>query len=601
MTQRLGIALAIALGTVACAPVGDSYGLDFPVDADANGKTDVFGRKLAGIASDYEASDLDESVLVKDHKRRRQVAWSTIEKVLTDVPLLGLVESAGEHEEIELPEGEVPKVPRFQTWYGVDDLKRMFQRLYDGLGPSDRTVRKPFTAAAIDDAVKWNAQALDRSKRWPFERYLKYVRELGLCPDEMPDDECAQLVQNKVSGVVGGSARILYSPATTDHILRNYSTILGCLDQLKNLTMAALPSQETNFTFCFGSEFPTNGVLVKAQWARADFGKEVPVFNTDADTLTRQLAGTAHWGDEGDRKADPSPDKIFTIRLRNGDKYRLVGLHIMTKELRHWQWITMWWSDKPKTDFGADRPAAFSDRLAGVWSNYKMCVVDGFKEEDPDGAGRFGDMPSLAAVLRAVDTGVGGPTWCSNPYMEHGRNNARTNCIGCHQHGGATIMPDRDNDGAADKFDLEALINDNEHFPETGRTQIRDVFPADYLYSFNHVDDFAQMIKTEVNFYDGADRDLVRARIDRVLGMTGDVDAGRLQFAETCATCHGATGEGTSFAPNLFTRVPSRDGESLVQTLIQGRGQMPAWGDQFADQRLADLYAYLRDNFGGDE
>ena len=160
-------------------------------------------------------------------------------------------------------------------------------------------------------------------------------------------------------------------------------------------------------------------------------------------------------------------------------------------------------------------------------------------------------------------------------------------------------MPDRDADGALDTLDLEALINDETHFPQTSRKQVRELFPADYLYSFNRVDDFAQLIRSEVSFYDNADRDLVRARIDRILGMTGDPATGASQFTDTCSGCHGPQGEGTSFAPSLFTRVPSRDDESLVQTLIQGRGGMPSWGDRFDDQRLADLLAFLRQSFGG--
>ena len=105
------------------------------------------------------------------------------------------------------------------------------------------------------------------------------------------------------------------------------------------------------------------------------------------------------WGD-GDRRASPTEDKIVTIRLRNGDIYRLAGLHIMTKELRHWLWITLWWSDRPDEDFGADRPASFQ-ALDPVWSQYKMGVVVDYLEGDPDPASRFLEHPTLAAALGA--------------------------------------------------------------------------------------------------------------------------------------------------------------------------------------------------------
>jgi mono/diheme cytochrome c family protein len=589
--------VAALVGAAACASKKDDSPLDFP-DPGPGGKTDVFGRKLAGVPSDYVPAELDEDTLQSNARARRDAAWESVFKVLEQVPLLGLAESAGENpEDIELPEGEVPRVPRFQTWYGVDDIKRMFQHLYEGLAPADRAVRAPFTTEQIADAVKWNAGALDRSKRWPFERYLEYVKQLGVCPEEMPADECARLVQSKVTGA-GGNARIMYSPGTVEHVLGNYQNIVRCLGELGSLSLAALPISETNFTLCFDAEFPTRSVLIKAQWARADFGKQVPAYDTDGDTLAAHIGGTAHWGDEGDRTVDPSPSDIFTIRLKNGDTYRLVGLHIMTKELRHWQWITLWWSDKPDTDFGADRPDKIKSGLPGVWSNYKMCVVDGFQEKDTDGARRYPGKPTLAAALRAIDSGAGGPTWCSNPYLEEGRNNARTNCVGCHQHGGSTVIRDEDGDGALEPLDLEAIINDETHFPLTGRKQIREVFPADYLYSFNKVDDFAHLITAEISFFDDADRDAVRSRRDHILSMDGVASAGAMLFAQNCATCHGEDGRGSGWAPNLYERVPTRPDDSIVQTLLQGRGGMPKW-EHLRDQEIADLLAHLRATFGG--
>lgn len=593
---------AAVLAAAACAsPVSDGP-RDFP-DPGPGGKTDALGRKLAGVASDYEAAELDELALVTDMRARRDAAWATVFKVLEPVPLLGLVEDDGGGDApIELPGGvEIPKVPRFQTWYGVDDMKSMFQHLYEGLDASERAVRAAFTDEAMAEAVTWNASRLDRSSRWPLERYIKYVRELGTCPAEMSDDDCIALVQQRFGGAVGGNARILYSPATVDHVLRNYGTVLDCLGSLDTLTMDAQPGSATNFTLCFDRELPANSVLVKAQWARAEFGKSVPTYDTDADAMAAHLAGTAHWGDDGDRRTDPTPGEVFTIRLKNGDVYRLVGMHIMTKELRHWQWITLWWSDAPDGDFGADRPAFVRDGLDPVWANYKMCVVDGYVEQDADAAGRYADAPSLAAVLRAIDATEGAPTWCSNPYIEHGRNNARTNCIGCHQHGGSTVAFDTDGDGTPDPLDLEAIIGDEARFPQAGRAQLRELFPADYLYSFNRVDDFAAMIVGEVSYFDGYDRDSVRARVDHILGLEPDVAAGGETFSARCTGCHGPTGEGSGWAPSLYTRVPMRDLPSLAQTLLLGRGNMPSWADELNDQQLANVLGYLRATFGGED
>ena len=234
-----------------------------------------------------------------------------------------------------------------------------------------------------------------------------------------------------------------------------------------------------------------------------------------------------------------------------------------------------------------------------------MCVADGYSEEDADPAAGFADTPSLAAALRAVSGGAGAPSWCSNPYVEHGRGNARTNCIGCHQHGGSTVAGDGDGDGdgdgVLDLLDPADIFADERHFPDNGRRRVRDLFPADYLYSFNRVDDFAHMIAGEVGFFESSDRDAAGPRIDHVLSLDGDAAAGATLFAGTCAACHGPGGAGSDRAPSLFERVPMRDDESIVQTLIQGRGGMPSWGDRFDDQQLGDLLAHLRGTFGGGE
>jgi mono/diheme cytochrome c family protein len=374
---------------------------------------------------------------------------------------------------------------------------------------------------------------------------------------------------------------------------------MDCLEELDQWGIDAEVRAPDNFTACFDREFPTDAVLIKAQWVRADFGMEFPAFDTDAEAMQRRFDGAGTWEEQGDRQVDPSADDVFTIRLRNGDTYRLAGLHLMTTELRHWQWITLFWSDAPESDFGADRPGDFLDGLDPVWGNYKMCVVTWYQEGDPDPAGRYEeDHPSLAAALRAVGAVEGAPTWCSNPYVEHGRNNARTNCIGCHQHGGATVAHDFDMDGVADAFDLDRVIDDETLYPMTGRTELREAFVADYLYSFNRVDDFSGMIRREVEYFDRADLDAVRPRIEAIQMLTGVPADGEAIFGETCYRCHGADGTGTERAPSLYERVPMRDDESILRTLIQGKGGMPAWGEDFDDQQLAGILAYLRETFG---
>src|SRR4030095_14742171 len=101
---------------------------------------------------------------------------------------------------------------------------------------------------------------------------------------------------------------------------------------------------------------------------------KLPVYDTSAAAMKKRLTEEdGGWGG-GDRTANPGPDQILVAKLANGTSFRLSGLHIITKELRHWVWITLFWSDEPDSDFGADRPDFIRD-LGGPWAHYKMCVV----------------------------------------------------------------------------------------------------------------------------------------------------------------------------------------------------------------------------------
>ena len=62
----------------------------------------------------------------------------------------------------------------------------------------------------------------------------------------------------------------------------------------------------------------------------------------------------------------------------------------------------------------------------GAWKNYKMCVVTAYNEADEAPWESF-DETSLSEALRAVQEEAGAYTWCSNPYIEHGAGNSRSN------------------------------------------------------------------------------------------------------------------------------------------------------------------------------
>jgi len=680
----------------------DEESLGFPVDDAASGKEDAFGRSLVGPPNGYptdpRALDQDfENELRNNFRARRDFGWEVALKALEPVPLLGLQDqlearpdcaegvsdrdldkcsrqrdqasceayTSGEHnvcgwddqlgtcapvcDNLRLDDGsEIPKVPRFQTWYGVEDVTHIFKTAYDRLSDEEKFVRAPMSDDLIGQAFADNNTKKDRLSNWPLRRYTKAVDSLFGCEleqlegesDEAYLDRCALQRQSQFSGAGapgGGIARILYTPAMARHMVANYAQVLDCADDRLGGTWCdpdtdctPFSEEPENFSTCFSSEFPADGghpyeslglpelggtAVVKLTWSRVGFEFDLPAFDTDAAALARRLdpGANALWNPEGDRTyappaeapqtiADipfPTPDDIYTIQTRGGSLYRLTGIHVMTKETRHWVWVTMWWSDTPDEDFGADRPAEFA-QLDSAWSNYKMCVAVDYTESDVDPASRYGDIPSLQAAIEASGQEGGAPSWCSNPYIEHGAGNARTNCIGCHQHAGTREYPD------GSDFDLEAVIEEEgseitaaNPFPHNGRTRRRDVFATDYSWAFSRMDDLTELIRKEVEFENVTDGRW--GRLEGILGGEGDVEAGEAIYraateTETCSDCHGDQGEG-GFGPNLESRFAAKTQWELLYTIVEGRGGMPAWGETLTDTQLTDLMAYLETTF----
>jgi len=451
--------------------------------------------------------------LETSQRERRALGWDIARRVLEPISVTGLEAT---HE-----------VPRFQTWYGEEDLRRVVNHVYGARAPG---ADDPLTEAELDDAFAWNLTSVHEQEAWPADRLAEYIAALD-------SDE-------HVRGA-GGIERVGYSPSAARHLLRSHPDISRCLTEGApgadegnpasggepvnetvelstcgsrtlgpyrvaaggsfraeisgdvELTMSGAPdgactdsgcevegpadvelvarprtatpstvdvtfdAHEMPFVPCLDSAFPAGSVIIKADYRRVGFGVLLPVHDTSAEALSRLRASDADWAD-GEELADPGPDAIFTLELPNGNRFRLAALHVMTKELDHWAWATLWWSAEPNIDFGADRPA----ELVGTpWANYKMCAATWFTERDPDPTGGVDD-PSLADALAAVHEGVGGPSWCSNPFLEEGPGNASTNCVGCHQHAGTGLI-------AEEILELESQ----------GRMLSRLNFPSDYTFA----------------------------------------------------------------------------------------------------------------------
>jgi mono/diheme cytochrome c family protein len=88
---------------------------------------------------------------------------------------------------------------------------------------------------------------------------------------------------------------------------------------------------------------------------------------------------------------------------------------------------------------------------------------------------------------------------------------------------------------------------------------------------------------------------------DAQLGLNAQQSAGRVVFQTYCSPCHYAYSSSGSKGPglkDLFRKkylpsgLPAND-RFVEQTIISGRGMMPAQGDALTNQQLANLMAYL--------
>jgi len=85
-------------------------------------------------------------------------------------------------------------------------------------------------------------------------------------------------------------------------------------------------------------------------------------------------------------------------------------------------------------------------------------------------------------------------------------------------------------------------------------------------------------------------------RVDDILALSGDAEAGAAVYAGRCENCHGADGMG-NIGPNMFETLAASDDTTLMTSMVDGIAGMPAAGD-LDDQTLADLWAYIVREFG---
>jgi hypothetical protein len=381
---------------------------------------------------------IDSVQLGRDFLLQRQVGWVFWGEVLR-----------------LLPGSSQKKFMVWQTWYSREDLQRTFRHLYEKLGVSGRRERRPFTLFAIKQALLWNDQKQFEEADWDAARFARWF---------------AAFDTDEKQRAIPGMQKILFNQEVMHFLLQNYSNLEIC------------QKQRQTHKECAALSWPEQAVFLKTSWRRSENGFLVESFATDAESL-RQQWDKPQWTASG--AFEPDPQQSFAIRLPSGQKFHLTGLHASLRMKQQWFWTSLWLGSESGQELAVDQ----ADTLQEPWKNYRLCSVDAWQtplRQQTIDAAWPGPLADFARLL--VDKGLW--NWCSNPYLEPGPNNHKTNCIGCHQHAGLNWTQHEFVQRLTD--DLSSLIH---------RTSPQGL--ADYVWSlFAGPDPLVQPLMDDIEFFD---------------------------------------------------------------------------------------------------
>src|SRR5690348_16230389 len=82
--------------------------------------------------------------------------------------------------------------------------------------------------------------------------------------------------------------------------------------------------------------------------------------------------------------------------------------------------------------------------------------------------------------------------------------------------------------------------------------------------------------------------------IDRAIAQDeAQIEQGEALYDEHCSQCHGEKLRCTGTIPDLRLLKPE-DRPRFLQTVNDGRGQMPSWAGQLSDEEIDAIWAYIR-------
>src|SRR5690606_3336516 len=124
------------------------------------------------------------------------------------------------------------------------------------------------------------------------------------------------------------------------HIFKNYAQMTQCRNKQEQLILDTEPlADPANFAGCLKDEFPAGAASIKTAWRRINGqAPKLTSYKTDASALQNLLTSAQPDWESLGTPAQTSTAQGLTMETTTGARFLLSGMHIMTKELRHWVW-----------------------------------------------------------------------------------------------------------------------------------------------------------------------------------------------------------------------------------------------------------------------
>lgn len=376
-------------------------------DTASHSLLDPEGRAIAGRPLPYHADKVEAKTVNTNFAKRRELGWDIVRKVFKE-------------QQLDLLDGKSIFIPGFLTWYERQEIMPLAQTLVEKHG-IPATNQGGFAREAIDSVLQSQ-------------------------PRQAPQVDATASTNPEVSAPAQaffhGQGGTYFSQSFVTHILENTNGILNCKINIEDdLLSLKAAGKVKSFTPCM-DEFPIDAVMTKGSFQPVIQGlvQRQATADTSAPSLAKifSRSPTQSYMDilNLQDNTPQDPRRYYTVTDRFGGVQALESLHIVTKEIDEWVWVTLWWSADGSQDFGADRPLD----LLGKLGNYKMLVQTSFIEQDPDPTANIKD-PSLKAAVEVLTsaegslrTPAGTAMFSANPYIEGGF--PQKTCIGCHQSAG---------------------------------------------------------------------------------------------------------------------------------------------------------------------